>query len=144
MTLYMNCVETTPADPWPHEVEMMISAMEAARPAVRDRRKQHRNTYRAVATLRLYVDGDTPRVLYTRNVDSRGIGFISQKRLPLGYGGTVELRAPDGQTVQATCTIFRCREMVNGWYEAALSFNTEQWLFDPISQIPERSMRIPP
>ena len=116
---------------WPAEVEMMISAIEAGQRTPRDRRKRYRLAHRTVASLRLFVDGDgRTRTIYTRNADSRGVGFLSQERLPLGYGGTVELRSPSGDTISANCTIFRCCEMVNGWYEAALSFNTEQWQFD--------------
>ena len=116
---------------WPREVEMMISAIEAAPRTLRDRRKRYRTAHRTVASLKLFVDGDRrSRTLYTRNVDSRGVGFLSPERLPLGYGGTIELLAPSGETVTANCTIFRCSEMVNGWYEAALSFNTEQWKLD--------------
>ena len=116
---------------WPREVEMMISAIEAAVLPLRDRRKRYRTPHRTVATLRLFVDPKgRSRTLYTRNVDSRGVGFLSPERLPLGYGGTIELLTPSGDTVFANCTIFRCSEMVNGWYEAALSFNTEQWQLD--------------
>jgi len=145
MTPLMESVKSNPVDPWPPEVEMMISALEAARPLGRERRKQPRTRYRAIAMLRLYfdVEGHAPRVLYTRNVDSRGLAFLSPLRLPLGYGGSVELPAPDGSQLSASCTIFRCREMINGWHEAALSFNTEQWIFDAAMQAPPPSMRIP-
>ena len=120
---------------WPPEVEMMISALEAAHRPSRERRKHYRTAHRSIATLRLFVDGDAnPRTIYTRNVDSRGMGFLSPARLPLGYGGTVELQTPSGETLVASCTIFRCSEMVNGWYEAALSFNTEQWKLDDVAR----------
>lgn len=130
---------------WPADVEMMISAIEAGQRTPRDRRKRYRLAHRSVATLRLFVDGDGPsRTIYTRNADSRGVGFLSQERLPLGYGGTVELRTPSGISLTANCTIFRCCEMVNGWYEAALSFNTEQWQFDADACEPATPANKPP
>lgn len=141
MTLVGERLEST----WPREVELMMSALEAANRVPRERRKRYRTSHRTVATLRLFVDGDGhPRTLYTRNVDSRGAGFLSPERLPLGYGGTVEMLTPSGETVIANCTIFRCCEMVNGWYEAALSFNTEQWQFDVASHSPTLKLHRPP
>jgi hypothetical protein len=141
MTLVGERVDST----WPREVELMISALEAAHRSPRNRRKRYRTQHRTVATLRLFVDGDgRPRTVYTRNVDSRGAGFLSPERLPLGYGGTVEMLTPSGDTVIANCTIFRCSEIVNGWYEAALSFNTEQWQFDAPTQPPTLKLRRPP
>ena len=70
------------------------------------------------------------RVIYTRDVTSRGMGFITRHRLPLGYGGVVHLRGPNGEELCIDCTVRRCRETVHGWFEGSLSFNREQWAFD--------------
>ena len=59
------------------------------------------------------------------------MGFITPHRLPLGYGGWVELLSPRGRKIRAHCTLFRCREAVKGWYDGALYFNREQHVFDP-------------
>jgi len=124
---------------WPPEVDLILSAMEAARERTtgsqsveHERRYRGRVPYRVRAELRLFSDApDTPPwVLYTRDVDVRGLGFITPHRLPLGYGGTLELYAPVGRKVRVPCTLFRCRQAVQGWYEGALYFNREQSAFD--------------
>jgi hypothetical protein len=142
---------------WPPEVDLILSAMEAARAeapvdahaeahgasgdgpadphaelAAPERRHGGRTPYRVRAALRLFSDapGQAPWSLYTRDVDRRGLGFITPHRLPLGYGGTIELHAPSGRKVTLPCTLFRCRQTVQGWYEGALSFHRDQDDFD--------------
>jgi hypothetical protein len=63
-------------------------------------------------------------------VSARGVGFITRDCLPLGYGGIIELPV-DGRLVPINGTLFRCRDIGNGWYEGALYFNREQWMFAP-------------
>ena len=147
----MSAVRFTPelmtaAEPGGPEVELILSAMDAARPAPAlrlvgsftanlpavgagaDRRRSRRLDHRVRAELTLFADapGTPPWVLFTRDVDPKGVGFITRHPVPLGYGGWLELLAPDGQTLRATVTTFRCREAVNGWYEGALHFNKRQ------------------
>ena len=119
--------------PWPPEVELILSAMEAAEGGASERREHDRQTYRVRAELRLFSDpADTqPWVLYTRDVNARGLGFITPHRLPLGYGGWIELVTPKGRKARIHCTLFRCREAVKGWYDGALYFNREQHVFEP-------------
>lgn len=102
------------------------------------RRLAPRAQYRTRAKLKLYADpaGTPPWTLYTRDADSRGIGFITPHLLPLGYGGWVTLRAPDGGELRLECTIYRCRKTVQGWYEGALKFHREAW---QLEQHPARS-----
>ncbi|MDB5294874.1 MAG: hypothetical protein JWO31_857, partial [Phycisphaerales bacterium] len=119
----------------PPQAEMVLSAMEAGRAAgpAPDRRAQVRRPYRVVATLRLFSDrpGDPTWTLYTRDVHARGVGFITPHRLPLGYGGTVELVPPTGgDPVRATCTLLRCREAAPGWFEGSLHFDRERPEFE--------------
>jgi hypothetical protein len=124
--------------PFPAEVEMILSAMEAGRhawnqeagqePNGEERREAGRVPYRVRAELHLFRDqpGAPPWVLYVRDADVRGMGFLSPHRLPLGYGGYVELIAPTGRPLSVPCTLFRCREVVPGWYDGAMNFNREQ------------------
>jgi hypothetical protein len=129
---------TARADVWPAEVDLIISALaagegrakSAASPALR-RREVLRVSYRVIADLRLYSDArdaDGWR-LYSREVSPRGLGFITPHRLPLGYGGTMELPAPDGRMIAVNCTLLRCREIASGWFDGALYFNREQPAF---------------
>lgn len=137
--------------PWPPEVDLILSAMDVARSShapsplrliesgadvavadvTGDRRRSARAPYRTRASLKLYADpaGAEPRTLYSRDVDRRGMGFITPHLLPLGYGGWVTLRSPDGEEVRIECTIYRCRKTVQGWYEGAVKFHREAWQF---------------
>ena len=121
---------------WLAEAELVLSAMEAGTPAAaHDNRRRHpRRRYHVVAELRLFSDTPgTPRWrLFTRDVSVRGVGFITRDCMPLGYGGIVELPGPHGRPLSINGTLFRCREIGNGWYEGALYFNREQWMFAPI------------
>jgi hypothetical protein len=118
---------------WLAEAELIISALEAGAPAPDNRRRHPRRRYRVIADLRLFSDKpDSPRWrLFTRDISVRGLGFVTRERLPLGYGGIVELPGPHGRVMAIHGTLFRCREIGNGWYEGALHFNRDQWLFAP-------------
>ena len=123
-----------PAD-WPAQVDLIMSALEAGQFAGwhRDRRGARRRRLRVRALLRLFVDAPAtpPWTLYSRDVYTRGLGFITAHRLPLGYGGLVDLPAPDGVPVTIACTLLRCREAAPGWFEGALYFNRDQLAFGP-------------
>lgn len=134
MLLELPKLPAPPADElWPPEVDLILSAMEAAPKPGHECRRAPRLAYRVRAELRLFADGEQnePWTLYTRDVDPRGLGFITPHRLPLGYGGSVELLTPAGRKIKIACTIYRCRQVVPGWYEGALYFNREQWVFTP-------------
>jgi hypothetical protein len=117
----------------PPEAEMVISALEAAGGKHDDRRRHPRRRFRAVASLHLFSDAaGTPLwKLYTRDVSVRGVGFVTRDRLPLGYGGLLEIPGPSGRMMSVNGTLFRCRDIGNGWFEGALYFNREQWIFGP-------------
>ena len=121
-------------DAFPAEVNLVLSALEAgaAEPFI-ERRQCPRMQYRVRAMLRLFSDppGSPPWLLFTRDAGARGLGFITAHRLPLGYGGIVELAAPDGRMLSIQCTLNRCREAAAGWFEGALHFNRNQHLLSP-------------
>jgi hypothetical protein len=128
MALYVETDLAPRIDPsWPKEVGLIMSALEAAG-SYEDRRSLVRMTYRVRAGLRLFTDaaGAETKWLFTRDVNHRSLGFISAERLPLGYGGKVEIPTPVGQIVTVACTLLRCREVAPGWYEGALYFNRDQ------------------
>ena len=120
---------TVEADPdaWPPEVDLILSAMEAARSDIADRRTGVRHPRRTKAELNLFAHGPLlpPIVLYTRDIGAGGIGFITRERVTLGYNGMVKLTVPNGQVISLHCAVYRCREAVNGWYEGALTFAVE-------------------
>lgn len=123
--------KTNPCPSCPAEVELILSALEAGRFSNSNRSKISRRRYRVRAFLRLFSDGPDapPWLLYTRDVHSRGLGFITPHRLPLGYGGFIELAGPGGEMLTIHCTLLRCREAAAGWHEGALYFNREQPIF---------------
>jgi hypothetical protein len=118
------------ADAWPPEVDLILSALEAGG-AHEERRRVKRMKYQVKADLRLFSDAPSADswTLYTRDVNPKGLGFITQHRLPLGYGGKLLLPSPTGQIVTIHCTLYRCRETAQGWFEGALYFNRDQWTF---------------
>jgi hypothetical protein len=116
---------------WPAEVELIASALEAAGASTEGRRQMPRMPLRRRAALRLYADapGAAPWPLYIRDANERGLGFVTPHRLPLGYGGTIELAGPSGHLVRLNCTLLRCRPVASGWFEGSLHFNREQPAF---------------
>ena len=128
--------------PWPREVELILSALETGQFTRSNRRQARRVTYRARGRLRLFSDPplSAPWMIYTRDVHARGLGFISPHRLPLGYGGLIELPGPDGTLLTINCTLLRCREAAPGWYEGSLYFNREQPGF-AIEQVADETCR---
>lgn len=115
-------------DEWPAEVDLILSALEAGRFGPDDRREAHRARYQVRAHLHLFSAGadSPPCVLFTRDINPRGMGFITKHRLPLGYGGLIELPGPDGSIRKLHCTLLRCRQAAPGWYEGSIYFNREQ------------------
>lgn len=113
---------------WPPQVELILSALETGQFARGNRRANRRNPYRVRARLRLFSDPplSSPWQVYTRDVHAKGLGFISAHRLPLGYGGILEIPGPEGGVLEINCTLFRCREAAPGWYEGSVYFHREQ------------------
>jgi hypothetical protein len=119
-------IEEAPAIP--DEVSLLCSALSTGQHVAAERRARKRRPYRMAAYLQLFSDGagTEPTLLYTHDVDTRGLGFVTQRRLPLGYGGMLEVPGPDGRIMRVNGTLIRCRPAAPGWYEGALSFNREQ------------------
>ena len=107
---------------------MIISAMEAGA-SIEDRRACPRIVYRAKAFLKLFVDREESkgRALYLRDANQRSLGFVTQHRLPLGYGGVIQVAPPTkaGQMFELGCTVIRCRQVADGWFDGCVSLNRE-------------------
>ena len=114
----------------PVEAAIIMSALEAGRgrPKAERRSTSRRQSLRLSTTLRLFADepGTPPWRVYTRDVSRRSLGFVTEHRLYLGYGGTIELPGPLGELTDVHCTLLRCREAAPGWYEGSLYFNRDQ------------------
>jgi hypothetical protein len=116
----------------PQEVEFILSALEAGEYSGSTRRRTVRRPYRIAAALKLFSDAPhaAPWQLFVRDVNPQGLGFVTRHRLPLGYGGILSIHAPGGQPLTIDCTLLRCREAVQGWFEGSMYFNREQGVFD--------------
>jgi hypothetical protein len=132
LTEFTEDVMTEDAEAIPAEAQMVMSAMEAASGAAAERRIIRRSSYRSVTDLRLFRDDPTEprRVVYTRDINRRGVGFVTSHRLPLGYGGVIRLPNENGESVEVHCTLLRCREAAPGWFEGSAIFNRDQPQFD--------------
>jgi hypothetical protein len=137
LAMFVDEVQSFDAEPIPSEVAMVLSAIEAGGHPQEERRAVRRIPFRTVTQLRLFRDQPTvpPCELFTRDINRRGLGFITRHRLPLGYGGTVMLPSADHKSKPIPCTLFRCREAAPGWYEGSLCFNREQPQFDQPSRV---------
>ena len=119
--------------PFPREVDFIISALEAGPRFPVERQRLVRSPYRRRALLRLFSDpaGSRPHLLYTRDVSTGALGFLSGRPVTLSHGGTVKIASPFGKMMEIACTVLRCREAAPGWYEGAVYFNRPQNLFVP-------------
>ena len=117
---------------WTPEVDIIISALDAAWSEPGDRRGARRTSYRVIAQLHLYSDQNesSPWIIFVRDIDATSLGFITRTPLPLGYGARVMIEAPGGEQVEIASTILRCRTCSPGWYEGALTFNRRQNQFN--------------
>jgi hypothetical protein len=121
----------------PQEVEFILSAIEAGEFCGKSRRNSARRPYRIAASLKLFSDDldVSAWTLYVRDINAQGLGFVTRHRLPLGYGGILTIAGPDQKLVRIDCTLLRCREAVQGWFEGSMYFNREQSLFAmPVSK----------
>jgi hypothetical protein len=126
-----ECVVEADQEPFPAEVEFVISALEAGPRSAVERQKLKRVPYRVRAMFKLFSDPQEqpPCLLYTRHVNRQALGFISPRHLPLSHGGVLNIVGPDGTIMQVYCTVLRCREVAPGWHEGAVYFNREQQVF---------------
>jgi hypothetical protein len=119
-------------EPFPTDVEFMISALEAGPRPLVDRQRFKRIKYRVRSMLRLYSEGPDvpPTLLYTRNISSQGMGFLCPRQLPISHGGVVMIPNLNGDLEKIACVVLRCREAANRWCEGAVHFNRSQISFD--------------
>ena len=132
--------------PFPAEVEFLISALEAGPKPLIDRQKQKRLQYRVRATLKLFSDPPEaqPALLFTRNVTSQALAFLTKDVLTLSHGGILRIPSPSGEILKINCTVLRYREAAPGWFEGAIYFNREQPFFSseampdaPTNELPQ-------
>jgi hypothetical protein len=131
--------------PFPAEVEFLISALEAGPKPLIDRQKEKRSQYRVRATLKLFSDAPDarPALLYTRNVTSQALAFLTNDVLTLSHGGILRIPSPSGEILKINCTVLRYREAAPGWFEGAVYFNRVQAIFSAESMPDAPSNELP-
>jgi hypothetical protein len=131
---------------FPAEVEFLVSALEAGPKPLIDRQKERRSQYRVRASLKLFSDAPDarPALLYTRNVTSQALAFLTNDVLTLSHGGILRIPSPAGEMLKINCTVLRYREAAPGWFEGAVYFNRDQAVFSgdsmpdcPSSDLPQ-------
>src|SRR5690349_15962261 len=80
-------------DDLPAEVRLMISAFDAASSMLPDRRRAPRCSYRFRTLICLVGEppGAPPHVVFTRDINEWGLGFLTRDNLPLARAGRIDL-----------------------------------------------------
>ena len=110
----------------PREIDSVIAAVSSNTGVPEEeRRGGARADYRVDAHLRLLpeVNGEGERVVYTRDVDEWGIGFVTAFAFAPGRKAIIRLQAPCGKEILRRCTVLRCREILPGWFESAVALD---------------------
>jgi hypothetical protein len=110
----------------PRDVETAMAAVSSSTAVPEEeRRTTARAEYRVDAHLRLLpeVDSEGERVIYTRDIDEWGIGFVTAFAFAPGRKAIVRLQAPSGKELLRRCTVLRCREILPGWFESAVALD---------------------
>ena len=112
----------TELDAWPADVDLICSAMDAARGVDdRQRRTDARRPHRVIARLQVHGQAAAVRV-YTRDCSASHLSFLCETPVSMGQGGTVEFSGPDGSLIASRGVVQRCRECVPGWFEGVVRF----------------------
>jgi hypothetical protein len=113
---------------WPVDAQAAALALETAFPPLIDRRRTPRVRHRTTAAFHpADRHPEAPsHTLYTRDTNPWQLGFIASRPLSVGQRGCLELELPNGRTVHIECTVRRCREFLDGWYEGVVHFRHEQ------------------
>ncbi|MEA2711363.1 MAG: hypothetical protein QOF78_3964 [Phycisphaerales bacterium] len=120
----------------PEDVREIIAMLNGRQPSsdLVDRRQatRHEHNVRAAVEIGDSSHGGGNQTVYTRDVSSWGIGFISRMPLPPGSNAMLHIDGAHGRPLRLMCCVLRCREVLPGWFEgAALLFNEEPMLAPP-------------
>ncbi len=100
-----------------------------------DRRRLARAPYEVTATLSVQgEDGASEVMLYTRDVNSAGSGFVApldvfSAEAATNASATIAIPSPDGEVRHVRCQLKRAREIGDGWVEGYVSFDEPASVF---------------
>lgn len=105
---------------WPADVRDILAKLDASFPKMHDRRIIPRWVFHAEGFLT--IDHSARHQLWTRDINSWNVGYVSREPLRVGSHGTLRLEIPGGEVLVITAQVKRSREFVPGWYEGYLNF----------------------
>jgi hypothetical protein len=96
-----------------------------------ERRHVSRARYQTRAWLQPFDETGAIRspVIFTRDLDPHGLGFIARQDLAVLGRAVLHLPACNGSTVRVRCRVRRSRDIAKGWYEGVVHFDQEQARF---------------
>jgi hypothetical protein len=96
-----------------------------------ERRHVSRARYQTRAWVQPYDETGAIRspVIFTRDLDPHGLGFIARQDLAVLGRAVLHLPACNGATVRVRCRIRRSRDIAKGWFEGVVQFDHEQLRF---------------
>lgn len=65
-------------------------------------------------------------IIYTRDVDQFGAGYIAQHDVSAVGKAILHLPITGSRPMRLPCTVRRCRELMNGWFEGVVDFKDVQ------------------
>jgi hypothetical protein len=118
---------------WPMDARAAMFVLEASGSAEQyfDRRDFDRTPCHVEATA---CSADDPAslgqfILYTRDINTLHLGFVTAQHLPLGSHVQVNLTLND-RSFQLTGTVGRCRSFMEGWSEGVIHFDREVPIYE--------------
>jgi len=98
-----------------------------------ERRRRLRTGYRTRAWLQPVDDtaATRPPLIFTRDLDTEGLGFLASQDLSALGDAVLHLPDATGRAVRVPCHVRRSRDLEPGWFEGLLQFDASQPLFSP-------------
>jgi len=120
--------QAEPQEISPAAASRAIESIASGRPPRIERRRVDRACYRTQAWLQPVDETGALRcpVVFSRDLDGYGMGFIAHHDLSALDLAVLSLPANDGRAVKIKCHIRRSREVANGWYEGVVEFTEPQ------------------
>ncbi|HTL28428.1 MAG TPA: hypothetical protein VL282_04385 [Tepidisphaeraceae bacterium] len=119
---------------WPMDARAAIFVLEAGGSSVQqyfERREADRTPCHVEAT---GCSSDDPTqlalfILYTRDINTLHLGFVTQQGLLVGSHVQVNLTL-DSRSIQIHGTVGRCRSFMEGWFEGVIHFDREAPIYE--------------